>query len=76
VKVFTDQPGLQIYTANYWDGSLTGYQGVSYQQHGAIAPKARGFADEPNHPNFTNTILRPGEEYQHETIYQFLTIYD
>lgn len=76
VKVFTDQPGLQVYTANYWNGKLKGQQGVSYQKHGAIALEAQAFPDAPNHPDFPDVILRPGEEYQQQTVYQFLTIND
>lgn len=74
LKVFTDRPGLQVYTANWWDGSLIGSQGKTYEKHGAVALETQSFPDSPNHTNFPNTILKPGEVYRAETIYQFLTV--
>jgi Galactose mutarotase and related enzymes len=71
LHIFTDQHGLQVYTANFWDGSITGQQGKPYVQHGAIALETQAFPDSPNHPNFPNTILEPGEEYKTITIYEF-----
>lgn len=71
VRVFTDQPGIQVYTANYWDGTITGQQNTSYQQHGAIALETQAYPDSPNHPEFPNTLLLPGEIYHTTTIYQF-----
>ena len=73
LKVFTNQPGLQVYTSNSWDGSVTGAQGLPYQQHGAIALETQAFPDGPNQPGFPDTILRPGQTFNSETIYQFLT---
>ena len=71
LKVYTDQPGLQVYTANWWDGRLTGQQGRPYQLHGAIALETQGFPDAPNHPHFPTQALRPGERYQRKTIFAF-----
>ncbi len=71
LKVFTDQPGIQVYTANFWDGSITGQQGKPYVQHGAIALETQAFPDSPNHRDFPNTILNPGEVYQTTTVYEF-----
>jgi aldose 1-epimerase len=72
LRVFTDQPGIQVYTANWWDGSLKHSSGNAYHKHAAIALEAQAFPDAPNHPNFPNTILRPGETYRATTIFQFL----
>lgn len=71
LRVLTDQHGLQVYTANYWDGNITGQQGKPYVQHGAIALETQAFPDSPNHPHFPNTILEPGEDYSTVTIYEF-----
>lgn len=71
LQVFTDQPGLQLYSANYWDGSLTGPQGQAYVKHGAVALETQAFPDSPNHPHFPNTILQPGEVYERETVFVF-----
>ena len=71
LKIFTDQPGLQLYTANWWDGSFFGQQNKPYNQHGAVALETQAFPDSPNHSNFPNTITRPGDVYRSQTIYQF-----
>jgi len=71
VKVYTDRPGMQVYTANDWTGNITGPQGVAYRRHGAIALETQAFPDSPNRPEFPDTILRPGQRYRAETIYEF-----
>ncbi|MFY0256010.1 aldose epimerase family protein [Chitinophaga sp. 30R24] len=73
LRVYTDQPGIQVYTANYWDGSITGQQGMPYVKHGAIALETQAFPDSPNHPGFPNTILEPGQHYHSSTVYEFGT---
>lgn len=72
LKVFTDRPGIQIYTSNFWDGSLTGNVGNKFEKHSAVALETQDFPDAPNHPNFPNTIINPGEVYRAETVFQFL----
>jgi len=74
LKVYTDQPGMQLYTANWWDGSFVGQQNKPYNQYGAVALETQGFADSPNHLNFPNTILRPGQVYRSRTTYQFSVV--
>jgi len=71
VSVYTDQPGLQLYTANIWDGTILGSQGKYYSQFGAVALEAQNFPDGPNHPNFPKAILYPGDTYRATTIYEF-----
>ncbi len=71
LKVFTDQPGMQVYTANYWDGSIVGQQGKVYVQHGAVALETQAFPDSPNHAEFPDTVLEPGEVYEAVTVYEF-----
>jgi aldose 1-epimerase len=71
MKVFTDQPGLQLYTANFLDGSLTGKSGRPYARQSALCLETQHFPDSPNQSQFPNTILRPGENYQSQTTYQF-----
>lgn len=73
VKLFTNKPGLQVYTSNWWDGTLRGSQDVPYIQHGAIALETQSFPDSPNHLDFPNSVLLPGELYETETCYQFLS---
>lgn len=71
VRVFTDQPGLQLYSANWWNGTFTGQQGKPYVKHGAVALETQAFPDSPNHPEFPDTILEPGQVYERTTIYEF-----
>lgn len=69
LTVATSQPGIQVYTANYWDGTVKGVQGCFYQQHGAVALETQAFPDSPNQPSFPNTVLVPGETFLSTTIY-------
>jgi aldose 1-epimerase len=71
LRVFTDQPGLQLYTANFLDGSLNGKSGKPYLKRSSLCLETQHFPDSPNQAQFPNTILRPGEIYQSRTIYQF-----
>lgn len=71
MQVFTDQPGLQLYTANFLDGSLNGKSGKPYMKRSSLCLETQHFPDSPNQSSFPNTILRPGEIYQSRTIYQF-----
>lgn len=71
LTVYTSQPALQVYTANYWDGSITGIQGKAYQQHGAVALETQAFPDSVRFAHFPDTVLRPGEIYRATTIFAF-----
>lgn len=72
LEVWTDQPGCQVYTANFWDGSLTGSEGNPLIKHGAIAIETQNFPDAPNHPGFPSSILRSGEVYRAFTSFKFV----
>ncbi len=71
LDVFTTAPAIQVYTANFFDGSIKGAQNIIYNKHSAVALETQAFPDSPNHPHFPNTILHPGEEYNSTTIYAF-----
>lgn len=71
MEVFTTEPGVQFYSGNFLDGTLTGKKGVKYVKHGGLALEAQHFPDSPNQPNFPNTILRPGETFSQTTVYKF-----
>lgn len=71
LKIYTDQPGIQVYTANWWDGSITGVHERPYIRYGGLALETQAFPDSPNRPEFPNTILNPGETYQAHTIFEF-----
>lgn len=70
LEVYTTQPGIQFYTGNFLDGSLTGKEGNRYTKHYAFCLETQHFPDSPNQPDFPSTILRPGETYQQRTIYR------
>ncbi|MGH9518752.1 MAG: aldose epimerase family protein [Terriglobales bacterium] len=71
LKVFTTQPGIQLYTGNFLDGTIRGKGGLVYERHGAFCLETQHYPDSPNHPNFPSTELKPGETFRHETVYSF-----
>ena len=71
MTVMTDQPGVQLYTGNFLDGSLTGKRGTVYGQHAGFCLETQHFPDSPNQLGFPDTILRPGKTFQSTTVYQF-----
>jgi aldose 1-epimerase len=71
MEVFTTQPGIQFYTGNFLDGSLTGKQGQKYVQHAALCLETQHFPNSPNQPSFPSTILKPGETFHQTTVYKF-----
>jgi len=74
LEVWSTEPGLQFYSGNFLDGSITGKNGQIYKKHTAFALEAQHFPDSPNHPNFPSVVLKPGQEYKQTTIYKFKTI--
>ncbi|TGD79480.1 aldose epimerase family protein [Hymenobacter wooponensis] len=71
MEVLTDEPGVQFYTGNFLDGSLTGKEGVVYGKNAGFCLETQHFPDSPNQPSFPNTILQPGQTYQSTTEYRF-----
>lgn len=73
LKIWTTEPGVQFYTGNFLDGTLTGKYGITYEAHDGFSLEAQHFPDSINHPQFPNTVLRPGKVYRQRTVHQFLT---
>ena len=71
LKVSTTQPGMQFYSGNFLDGTIAGKGGRVYVKHSGCCFETQHFPDSPNHPNFPSTILKPGEEYRHTTVFKF-----
>lgn len=71
LEVYTDQPGLQFYGGNFFDGTGNGKYGATYNYREAFALETQKFPDSPNQPNFPSTLLKPGEVYHHVCIYKF-----
>ncbi len=72
MEIYTTEPGIQFYTGNFLDGTITGKGGKVYKQHYGFCLETQHFPDSPNKPNFPSTILRPGEKYSSLTVYRFL----
>ena len=72
VEVHTTEPGIQVYTGNFLDGSLQSGDFV-YEKNSGICLETQHFPDSPNQPNFPGTILRPGEEFTSTTVFRFTT---
>ncbi len=70
LEVYTTEPGLQLYTGNFLDGTITGKGGHVYKQRFGFCLETQHFPDSPNHPDFPTTILRPGRTYHSRTIYK------
>ncbi|HWH69732.1 MAG TPA: aldose epimerase family protein [Candidatus Sulfotelmatobacter sp.] len=73
MEVLTTEPGVQLYTGNFLNGSLTGKYGVVYRQHTGFCLETQHFPDAVNQPKFPSIILRPGQTYRQTTIYKFST---
>lgn len=71
LKIATDQPGVQFYSGNFLDGTLTGPSGRTYRQGDGLALETQHFPDSPNKPGFPSTVLRPGETYRSTTVHSF-----
>ncbi len=71
LEVWTTEPGMQFYTGNFLDGSVTGRGDITYQQHSAFALEMQHYPDSVNHRNFPDTVLRPGAVYRQITEYRF-----
>jgi aldose 1-epimerase len=73
LEVSTTQPGVQFYTGNFLDGTVTGKNGHVYKRRYGFCLETQHFPDSPNHPDFPSTILRPGETFHQKTVFKFST---
>jgi aldose 1-epimerase len=71
LEISTTQPGVQFYSGNFLDGTITGKGGKVYKKHWGLCLETQHFPDSPNQKSFPNTILRPGEKYSETTVYKF-----
>lgn len=67
LEVWTDQPGVQVYTGNWLEGSPVSKSGRPYRDYDGVAIECQDLPDSPNHPAFPSTELRPGQTW-HRTI--------
>ena len=71
MEVYTTEPGVQLYTANYLDGTLKS-RGATYKMRHGFCLEAQHFPDSINQPKFPSIILQPGKTYTQTTVYKFL----
>ena len=71
LTAYTTEPGMQLYTANFLDGTIHGKGGKAYGRRGAFCLEAQHYPDSPNHPAYPTTLLKPGQVYRQTTIYKF-----
>lgn len=71
LKVSSTEPGLQFYSGNFLDGTLTGKGRWVYGFRNAFAIEPQHFPDSPNHANFPSTVLKPGQIYRNTIQYRF-----
>lgn len=72
MEAATTQPGVQLYTGNFLDGSLKDTPGgIKYNKHAGLCLETQHYPDSPNQPSFPDTILRPGQLFHHTTVYTF-----
>ncbi len=70
MEVYTTEPGVQFYTGNFLDGTISGIGGI-YKKHSGFCLETQHFPDAVHHPNFPSIILTPGQVYRATTIYKF-----
>ena len=71
LEVLSTQPGLQFYTGNFLDGSITAKDGRVYAFRHGFCMEPQHFPDSPNHPGFPSTVLKPGETYRNTIVFRF-----
>jgi len=71
MEVWTTEPGMQFYTGNFLDGTITGKTGWKYEFRNGFCMEPQHYPDSPNQPNFPTTVLKPGQTYKNTIIYKF-----
>ena len=71
LEVYTDEPGIQVYTGNFLDGTVKGKKGVVYNQRASVCLETQHFPDSPNKPRWPSVYLEPGQTYSSSCIYKF-----
>ncbi len=71
MEIFTTEPGIQFYSGNFLDGSITGKSGKAYGTRNGFCLETQHFPDSPNKPGFSSPVLKPGETYKTTTVHKF-----
>jgi aldose 1-epimerase len=73
MEVYTTEPGVQFYSGNFLDATITGKHGHVYNKRTGFTLETQHYPDSPNHPEFPTTILKPGQTFRSRTSYKFMT---
>ena len=71
LEVYTNEPGVQVYTGNFLDGKVKGKKGIVYNQRVGVCLETQHYPDSPNKPQWPSVILKPGQTYHSTCIYKF-----
>ena len=71
LEVYTNEPGIQVYSGNFLDGTLSGKKGIVYNQRASVCLETQHYPDSPNKPEWPSVILEPGQAYHSECIFKF-----
>ena len=71
LEVYTNEPGIQVYSGNFLDGTLSGKKGIVYNQRASVCLETQHYPDSPNKPEWPSVILEPGQAYHSECIFRF-----
>ena len=71
LEVFTNEPGIQVYTGNFLDGTVVGKHGIAYPFRASVCLETQHYPDSPNKPQWPSVLLRPGEKYSSTCIFSF-----
>lgn len=71
LEVYTDEPGIQVYTGNFLDGTVKGKKGIVYPQRASVCLETQHYPDSPNKPQWPSVVLEPGQTYRSHCIFKF-----
>ena len=71
LEVYTNEPGVQVYTGNFLDGTVTGKKGVVYPQRASVCLETQHYPDTPNKAHWPSAVLEPGQTYRSQCFYKF-----
>jgi aldose 1-epimerase len=74
MEMFTTEPGLQVYSGNFLDGTVVGKARRVYRQADGLALEPQKFPDSPNQPSFPSARLDPGQTYRQISYFRFSRI--
>lgn len=71
LEVYTNEPGIQVYSGNFLDGTISGKKGIVYNKRASICLETQHYPDSPNKPEWPSVVLEPGQTYNSECIFKF-----